>query len=101
MVFTGTRRAPRPAKERYATAGAPVRPLGARSKHIPIGDFGKRTQKVHCLACDSLLHTMCKAIKAKKSLKVGGRPDRRANRPAASTPRGGHFAAQVSTFVDS
>mmetsp|Transcript_4073 Transcript_4073/g.11994 ORF Transcript_4073/g.11994 Transcript_4073/m.11994 type:complete len:470 (+) Transcript_4073:213-1622(+) len=38
-------------------------------------DFGKRTQKVHCLACDSLLHTMCKAMKAKKSLKVGGRFD--------------------------
>lgn len=31
-------------------------------------DFGKRTQRCHCLATNSLLHTICKATKAKKRL---------------------------------
>ena len=31
-------------------------------------DFGKRTQRCNCLATNSLLHTICKATKAKKRL---------------------------------
>ena len=34
----------------------------------PNCDFGKRTQRCNCLATNSLLHTICKATKAKKRL---------------------------------
>lgn len=38
-------------------------------------DFGKRTQKIHCLKTTSLLHTMCKAIRCKRQYKITGRLD--------------------------